>query len=404
MHFDRLICSDPRVCCPNVHQVIFINQTNDRKLDDFFERNHTLCKFKFWEYDYDFVFLPKVFTPEFCREVVRYNFPEFSDSEIDEQLKKHYLLYDFQNAATSLSLRFVTEKELQQSEERVGIILNKDLSIKNIVQDVDYKAPSHNGFIVSLASPDHNPNNYRNLCNYTSHSKQYYLFGELSYTNDEDMFRQFDEFFSKTKPEKYAELHSGALHSYIDIDSTRVISHSRRGTLDDYFPDEAFQLAKEIKERIDKLRGMGINEVLISNLLHSHNGVLSDLVITSDNRIFLPDFNNKEIIMHPLPKAVFFLFLKHPEGIILKHLSDYKEELTSLYKKILGENYIADMESSIDHLTYSCDNSINEKCSRIREAFLKEMDESVARFYFVTGERATPKKIILDRKKVHWEE
>lgn len=45
-------------------------------------------------------------------------------------------------------------------------------------------------------------------------------------------------------------------------------------------------------------------------------------------------------------------------------------------------------------------NSLNEKCSRIREAFLREMDDSIACHYYITGDRATPKRIKLDRKLV----
>lgn len=43
---------------------------------------------------------------------------------------------------------------------------------------------------------------------------------------------------------------------------------------------------------------------------------LSKLVVTKDLRIFLPDYENMEITMEPLVKAVFLLFLKRPEGIM----------------------------------------------------------------------------------------
>jgi hypothetical protein len=48
-------------------------------------------------------------------------------------------------------------------------------------------------------------------------------------------------------------------------------------------------------------------------------------------------------------------------------------------------------------------NSINEKCARIRSAFIREFDESLAKNYFVTGERGEPKKISLPRDLVVWE-
>ena len=55
------------------------------------------------------------------------------------------------------------------------------------------------------------------------------------------------------------------------------------------------------------------------------------------------------------------------------------------------------MEDSIDDLVDSTKNSINEKCSRIREAFVKAFDEEVAENYIVTGKARTPKGITLPR-------
>jgi hypothetical protein len=105
-----------------------------------------------------------------------------------------------------------------------------------------------------------------------------------------------------------------------------------------------------------------------------------------------------EINMYPLPKAVFFLFLNHPEGILFKHLPDYRDELIALYKKVSGRENLTDMEKSITDVVNPTLNSINEKCSRIREAFIKHFDESLAQNYFITGSRAVPKKILLDRE------
>jgi len=130
---------------------------------------------------------------------------------------------------------------------------------------------------------------------------------------------------------------------------------------------------------------------------------LSRLTITKDYRIFLPDYHNLEITMTPLPKAVYFLFLMHPEGILFKHLPDYRDELMNIYKHISNREMLRDMEKSIDDVTNPTKNAINEKCSRIREAFIRHFDESVAKNYFITGFRSEPKKIALDRQLVTWE-
>ena len=131
--------------------------------------------------------------------------------------------------------------------------------------------------------------------------------------------------------------------------------------------------------------------------------VLSRLHISYDYRIFLTDYNNLEIKMTPLPKALFLLFLRHPEGIVFKCLPDYREELKEIYLKMKPAGWTSAVEQSIDALTDPFGNSINEKCARIREAFVRHFAEHLAENYFITGKRGEPKKITLPRELVIWD-
>ena len=102
---------------------------------------------------------------------------------------------------------------------------------------------------------------------------------------------------------------------------------------DKAFTYESRQLVKEVMERIAKLRELGISVAVLEQLIHQEEK-LSRLVITKDYDIYLPDYHNMEIKMAPLSKAVFFLFLRHPEGIIFKHLPDYHDELLGIYSQL----------------------------------------------------------------------
>ena len=105
----------------------------------------------------------------------------------------------------------------------------------------------------------------------------------------------------------------------------------------------------------------------------------------------------------PLFKAVYLLFLRHPEGIIFKHLPDYREELAELYSKIRGEKLDNKMLQSVMDVTDPFKNSINEKVARIREAFIANIDERIAREYIVVGGRGATKSIAIPRDLVRWE-
>jgi len=166
--------------------------------------------------------------------------------------------------------------------------------------------------------------------------------------------------------------------------------------------DSTDELMEEVRERIAKLRQRGIAEYLLEQLIHPDNR-LSRLIITKDWRIFLPDYNNMEIKMEPLVKSVYLLFLRHPEGIAFKQLPDYREELTEIYVNLRPAGLTERVMKSIEDVTNPMLNSINEKCARIRGAFLGQFDDYMAKSYYVDGERGEAKKIALPRDLVIWE-
>lgn len=130
---------------------------------------------------------------------------------------------------------------------------------------------------------------------------------------------------------------------------------------------------------------------------------LSRLTITKEYFIILSDYGNKEVKMEPLVKAIYLLFLKHPEGLTFKQLPDYREELTKIYAQLRPFDLNNQALKSIEDVTNPLLNSINEKCSRIRAAFMAEVDASLADQYFIVGKSGDVKKVFLPRNMVIWE-
>ena len=168
-----------------------------------------------------------------------------------------------------------------------------------------------------------------------------------------------------------------------------------------YEENDVDMIMSEVQMLVERLRRSGIGEVAIRRLFKPTQE-LSRLHIKY-GRITLPDYNNMEIKMPTLSKAIFFLYLRHPEGIHFSYLPDYRDELLHLYSLISGRDNPEEIRKSIDDVTDPTSNSINEKCSRIKQAFLREFDDSIARNYYITGERGETKKILLPREKVTWD-
>jgi hypothetical protein len=136
--------------------------------------------------------------------------------------------------------------------------------------------------------------------------------------------------------------------------------------------------------------------------LSKTNNTISRLVIDEKYRIFLPDFNNLEIELGPLPKTVFIFLLKHPEGVLFKDLRPHSKEIKEIYTKVGNRLDMDQIDKSIKELTDPRSNSINEKCSRIKEAFVSKIDNSIAQQYYVTGSRSSKKGIQIDRTLVQF--
>lgn len=157
------------------------------------------------------------------------------------------------------------------------------------------------------------------------------------------------------------------------------------------------KIAKEIQVRISKLYAMGVSEYVISKIVSLPKPKLSSLIITEDFHIFLPDYNNMEINMPTLSKVLYFFYLNHPEGVLFKELRNHKNELYEIYRTISPSEDMEKMKKSIEDIVDSTKNSVNEKCSRIKAAFVSQFNDNIAKQYYITGYAGEAKKIELDR-------
>ena len=151
------------------------------------------------------------------------------------------------------------------------------------------------------------------------------------------------------------------------------------------------QTAQEIKRLVGQLQAEGRSDLLLKAIgvplleelrIEAARGELSRLVITEDYRFLLEDYH-QEVELQPVHKAVYLLFLAHPEGIEFKHLADYRQELTEYYMRTARWMDREKIVESVDKLVNPLDNAINEKCSRIKKVFLDMMDEYRASYYII---------------------
>ena len=130
------------------------------------------------------------------------------------------------------------------------------------------------------------------------------------------------------------------------------------------------------------------------------------LLVDSEYRIYLVDSTGnkltEEIKMPILSKVLYFTLLHHNEGIAIKYLSDYKEELQAWYNALSTRK---DTKHSIETLVDPTNNSANEKLSRIRKAFETALEkyEDTPDDFIPIGKKTQPYIINLSRTRIFWQ-
>lgn len=336
---------------PVEEQVIYVEPSYDKKLNDFIQDNYEWLRTTFRSHELDFCYLPLL-----AEEAISYNAPHLTDRQSKEKAKHVPSLTTYLEGDALDGPVLVFGHDWQTTEDGGHVILQA-MPVKT-----------------SLFSPARHT--FSALAQEIQH-----LYHSQEIAREEETI----EYYPQEKDCIRFSIGPGTLDA------------------DDDFDIESKRLIDEIKTRIQSLRNRGVNTLFLHDIIDEGEQI-SRLRVTKDFRLFLIDYANMEIKMPVLPKSVFILFLRHPEGIRFKELSDYYSELLEIYLKMNPIGGRSKQESSIRDVTDPCSNSINEKCARIREAFVANFDDRLAKNYYVTGKRGEAKRILLDKKMVLWED
>lgn len=114
-------------------------------------------------------------------------------------------------------------------------------------------------------------------------------------------------------------------------------------------------------------------------------------------------FSSREIVMKPLCKVLFLLFLRHPEGMRFKEISAYEDEMLELYGMVSRRDDVDAMRSSIRRICDMDSNCLNTHRSQLGRALARFADGAALESLLIGGSRAGVRRITADRIHVIWE-
>jgi hypothetical protein len=137
-----------------------------------------------------------------------------------------------------------------------------------------------------------------------------------------------------------------------------------------------------------------IDTVISGKLQIADDNALSPIVVNGNMEIILPAYNELELRMTPLARTVYILFLCHPEGIVLKNMDSYRDQLLDIYLMVKpgADSNLA--KAYIDELTYPGSDSLQQKLSLIKRSINRYLLRgNIASAYYITGQRGQAYKI-----------
>ena len=390
---------------PETRQVIYVENQHDERINSIIRGKYHWLKWTFKQANLDFVYLPMFFNDEEIKEKVLYYAPYLTEEIMEKvELRSSHLLKYMSHLENqgkiAPSFLYAPKKD---DEEWVfqGVTIDIDGSdneitkwFENTVSEIEEELASPIRF--QKAVKDSGPkirfqkveeDTYTGMAN------------EPSLEETQAEYSSTPDFWEKAIKEvkKFGK-------SIVEEDSDyRTCRKASQPSLDEILDEDVSLTLEELNKNIERLRLLGIPlDVLIEYIAKYET--ISKLRITDDFRIFLPDYNNKEVRLTPLFKAVYFLFLNHPEGIILQRLEEHHREFANYYIQTSNVKELTPrMAVRINALEYPGNNYLNTIISKIKAEFLSVIDEHLAKHYYIFGRPGEPYKIALDYDYIEWE-
>lgn len=343
--------------------IIFFDLGNNPHINQYIRNQYSELNKKFAEVDRNLIYISNLDYPKDIRDLLKFYLPYLSASDLKKIYSEEHIASKVVNEMMNAMLELFEEKSIDSAYKS---------EYQSILDYIGYKGTIKSGFVFfdNLDYYNYDPNYNASIleCN------------DFIINDSPDIFfENLIQFFKKEKNriEEYDCMidNSPEYYAYQNLD------------------DNTKEKVLEIQSQLRELRDSGqlllalpiLKDILNSEANKINLNSVSKLLIMSNYRIVLPYFDNLEIQLSHLTKAVYILFYNNPQGINIKELYKYKKELLDLYSNISYQIDYDKIQQSIEDLVNPESKAIYTHISRIKSAFYKQMYYVYAKNYIVAG-------------------
>lgn len=352
--------------------IIYFEKENNIALNKYIRSNYDELRDKFSKHNFNLIFAPLLTnTINDLDKVVEYFLPQLTNYEIPQKVKNQYG-----------ELMFA--KGLNKGIDDFGAVFPEEeftpssYNYSDILKLIDYKGNFNSGFTL-----------YNNVVGVSD--AFYEKNSEIDFSS---FFKEFEDYLAEI---------SNLVYDAMIANIPPIVD------LTEKLDEEAAQIVNDLKEKLATLTDSGqllfivpiLKDLLDKQTEKIDFKSISKITIDKQNKILLPYFK-KEVELSHLTKSVYFLFLKHPEGINLKELENFKKELLTIYISVSNQLDHDKMVKSIDDVVNLETKAIYTHLSRIKSAFYKIMDASHANHYIISGNGEENRKISFNTNAIDW--
>lgn len=361
--------------------VIYFEKEHNIEFNLYIRKNFELLKSQFSFFGLNFIYLP--FMKQYVKDIDKvfdYYFPSLDYYQIPGKMLENYkeklLEHETRNALNDFEEIFSQE-----------IFKPNPYDYRKTLELINYQGSFNSGLL------------FFGIEKYVIGEA---VFGESDFFNNhKDYSLFFADVISYLKQLKEEEEELDYLPFFLDKKDIEEYT--------EHLDEEAKGIIKTLEDRLSELKDSGqllFVIPILKELLNKQSESLklddiSRLEINSKNKILLPFFK-KEVELSHLTKSIYFLFLKHPEGINLKNLESYKKELLTIYTSVSNQLDHDKMIKSIEDVVNLETKAIYTHLSRIKSAFYKIMDASHANHYIISGNGEENRKVLFNTKAIDW--